>query len=152
MDKWKIFPGLGCTTMSQADPPPMVHLLGANWRSWHVNLKLSLSLKVGCTAPKLSHTQSGTSARLGCVARDRRTFCLLGSKSARTLSCNPALHPDHKLVVTTARVEDRARVYGSIGNFRKDYRTHSEVINKGHCKCSGRTAEFYILISKCIGC
>ena len=43
-------PGLGCTTTSQTDPPPRLHLLGANWRPWHLKLKLSLSQKVGCTA------------------------------------------------------------------------------------------------------
>ena len=36
--------------MSQTDPPPRLHLLGANWRPWHLQLKLPLSQKVGCTA------------------------------------------------------------------------------------------------------
>ena len=63
-------PGLGCTIMSQTDPPTRQHLLGANWRPWHLKLKLSLSQKVV--------TQSGTSVHLG-------------SKWAGTLSCNPAL-------------------------------------------------------------
>ena len=42
-------PGLGCPT-SQTDPSPRLHLSGANWRPWHIQLKLSLSQKVGSTA------------------------------------------------------------------------------------------------------
>ena len=60
--------GLGCMTMSQTDPPPRLHLLGANWQAWHLKLKLSLSQKVGCTAHAI--TQSRTSVHLGWVARD----------------------------------------------------------------------------------
>ena len=63
--------------------------LGANWPPWHLQLKLSLSQKVGCTAEVV--TQSRASVHLGWVARDWRTFCHLGSQSAWTLSCNPAL-------------------------------------------------------------
>ena len=43
-------PGMGCTTTSQTDPPPRLQLLGANWRPWHLKLKLALSKKVGFTA------------------------------------------------------------------------------------------------------
>ena len=57
--------------------------LGANWWLWHLKLKLSLSQKVGCTAEIV--TQSGTSVHLGWVARDWRTFCHPGSKSAGML-------------------------------------------------------------------
>ena len=42
-----------------------------------------------CTAEVV--TQPGTSVHLGWVARDWRTFCHLGSKSAGTLSCNAPL-------------------------------------------------------------
>ena len=78
--------GLGCTTTSQTDPPQWLHLLGSKWRPWHLKLKLSLSQKVGCTSEVV---QPGTSVHLGWVARDWRTFCHLGSKSAGTL-CSPA--------------------------------------------------------------
>ena len=71
--------------MSQIDPPPKLHLLGANWQSWHSKLKLSLSQKVGCTAELV--TQPRTSVHLGWLARDWRTFCHLGGKSTGSLSC-----------------------------------------------------------------
>ena len=40
---------------------------------------------------KLSPSLGRQSVHLGWVVRDWRTFCHLGSKSARTSSCNPAL-------------------------------------------------------------
>ena len=40
-------PVLCCTTASQTDLPPRLHLLGVNWRPWHLTLKLSLSQKYG---------------------------------------------------------------------------------------------------------
>ena len=43
-------PLVGACTTSQTEPPPRLHLLGANWRPWHLKLKLSLSQKVGCVA------------------------------------------------------------------------------------------------------
>ena len=80
--------GLGCTTTSQTHPPPRMHLLGANWRPWRLQIKLSLSQKVGCTAEVV--TQSGTPVHPGWVVRDWRSFCHLGIKSSGMLSCNPA--------------------------------------------------------------
>ena len=83
-------PGLGCTTMSQTDPTPRLHMLGVNWRPWNLKLKLMLSQKVGWMEEVI--TPCGTSVHLGWgVARDWRTFCHVGSKSIGTLSCNPAL-------------------------------------------------------------
>ena len=38
--------------------------LGANWRPWHLKLKLSLSQKVGCTIVVIT-PKSGTSVHLG---------------------------------------------------------------------------------------
>ena len=43
-----------CTTTSQTDPPQRLHLLGANWRPWHLNLKLSLSQKGVVARQKVS--------------------------------------------------------------------------------------------------
>ena len=53
------------------------------------NQKLSLSQNMGCTAEAV--TQSGMPVHPGWVARDWRTFCHLGIKSAGTLSRNPTL-------------------------------------------------------------
>ena len=49
----RLFALLGwvCKTTSKTDPSPRLHLLGANWRPWHLKLKLSLSVsqQVVCT-------------------------------------------------------------------------------------------------------
>ena len=47
-------PGLGCTTTSQTNPPARLHMSGANWRPWHLQLKLSVSQKVAVARQKLS--------------------------------------------------------------------------------------------------
>ena len=65
----------------------MVAPAGCQLATMALKLKLSLSQKVGCMAESVK--QSGTSVRLGWVARDWQTFCYLGSQSAGTLSCNP---------------------------------------------------------------
>ena len=56
---WK----LGCTTTSQTDLPPQLHLLGAHWRPLHLKLIVSLSQKESCTAEVV--TQSWTSVHQG---------------------------------------------------------------------------------------
>ena len=68
----------------------------ANWRPWHLKLKLALLQKGGLhvrsclpvwdiSAPGLSYNNI-----MSYNARDWRTFCQLGGKSAGTLSCNSA--------------------------------------------------------------
>ena len=69
--------GLGCTTTSQADPPPRLQLLGANWRQWHLQLK-------NCHYPKRWVTRQKLSPNLGrqwnwAELHSWRTFCHLGS-------------------------------------------------------------------------
>ena len=83
--------GLSCTTTFQTDwPSTKAAPVGCSNRQLrHLNLTLLLSQKVGCMAEVV--TQSGTSRHLGRVAwLDWWTFCHLASKSAGTLSCNPA--------------------------------------------------------------
>ena len=47
---------------SQTDPPPRLHVLGTNWRPWHLQLKMSLSQKVGCTKGRSCHPSWDVSA------------------------------------------------------------------------------------------
>ena len=56
-------PGRGwvALTTSQTDPPPRLHLLGGNWRPWHLKSKLSLSQKVGCMHGRSCHEIWGVS-------------------------------------------------------------------------------------------
>ena len=62
---------------------------GANWRPWHLKLKLSLSQKVGCTAEVVTQSWDVSAPGLSCT---RLTDFLppWQSESAGTLSCNPA--------------------------------------------------------------
>ena len=123
----KVTPGLGCTTTSQADPPPRLHLLGADWQPWHLKCKMLLSQKVGCTAEVV--TQSGTSVHLGWVARwDWRAFCHLGSKSAGTSSCNPALVCTGYLTIfpaTLSPVCEKSRIVNYV--ILKKIKTHKRL-------------------------
>ena len=50
-NQWTTETWVGCMTTSQADPPPRLHLLGANWRLWH--LKPSLSNRAVCVWAEL---------------------------------------------------------------------------------------------------
>ena len=54
-------PGLCCTATSHTDPPPRLHLLGANWRPWHFKLTRILSQKVGLHGESY-HSVLGVSA------------------------------------------------------------------------------------------
>ena len=84
-------PGLGCSTTSQTDPPPRLHPFLCQLTTMALKTEtVPLSQKVGCTAEAVA--QYGTSVHLSWVARDWAGLaCYLGSQSAGTLSCNPAL-------------------------------------------------------------
>ena len=69
--------------MSQTDPPPRLHLLGANWPPCHLKLKLSQSQKGRLHGRRCHLTWDVMSEHLGRVARDWRTFCQLGSQIGR---------------------------------------------------------------------
>ena len=61
---WEVLGRVACDTTSQTDPPLGLHLLGANWRPRHFELKLSLSQKDVFARQKLS-PQSGTISASG---------------------------------------------------------------------------------------
>ena len=69
----------------------VLHLLGANWRPWHLKLKLSPSPKGGLRGTSCHPIWDVGASALSCTRLAARTFCHLGGKSAGTLSCNPAL-------------------------------------------------------------
>ena len=88
----------GCTTTNQTDPPLRLHLLGANWRPWHLQLKLSLSQKVGCTAEVV--TQSGRQ----CIwAELLETGGLSATWAVTGLGRGRATRPRTRVLVTAVR-------------------------------------------------